>query len=144
MDFTTRTAATPKHETLPRCRLHGVRLVDKLPARCPLREGRSIAELTRRKNDAWAVLGDPSGDRGGALLELEILDTCESCVLQLAGHPVIQRLRRKLAATAAPPAPAAVAKRSAAVVPMAVRRSIKRQSRSKYNGRQRPARTVTR
>lgn len=77
----------------PRCNLHGRLLVDGFPARCPLRAARPLAAIARMQEAAYADLGDPRGDRGGAALLLARAEICDCCVGTNLGHPHVRRLR---------------------------------------------------
>lgn len=77
-------------DPFPRCRLHDLRLVDRLPPSCP---GRAEAALwavhkIRQQGDAKLAMYDTSG-----LTDLARAQTCERCLDNLRVNPHFQRLR---------------------------------------------------
>ncbi len=92
--YTPITDDTQPHARFPMCDLLGVRLVDSLPRRCPLRADWPLAIIEQLQGRAWAELGrGPDGDLAGAIDTLGRVETCTNCFARLIGHPRIQRLR---------------------------------------------------
>ena len=79
--------ARQRSSTFPRCRLHGIRLVDSLPPACPHREEFFLDALRDLQDEGWARL---LGDESSGLDLLERMRICESC--RLPRH-VLDRLR---------------------------------------------------
>lgn len=74
---------------LPECALHRVRLVYRLPRRCPFATPDYMDALHRLERDAWQAAGS-----GRYAPLAEIASVCGDCVHRLGGHPHIERLRR--------------------------------------------------
>ena len=77
-----------------RCELHGVEVVHSLanrglqwPTDCPRRAQNVCAELLRRKNLLWGMMGSGHGSQlCQATTLLNQLDICEQCVVHKAGE----------------------------------------------------------
>ncbi len=80
--------------TFPLCRLHGCRIVDLLPARCPMRAERALTAIHVMLDGAYRDLDTLDADATGALGALERAEICYECVSRRARHPSLRRLRR--------------------------------------------------
>ncbi len=67
----------------PRCKLHGTRIVDDLPAGCPLQSDRALVLVGAIEDAAYRELGRLDGDLSGALALFERAEICEGCVCRL-------------------------------------------------------------
>ena len=93
------TDSTPICGRFPLCRLHGHRIVDALPKRCPLSKPSAIGAVSAMWKLAWS--GIAQFDRDGDALDdgLAMQDRCEichNCIGRNLSHPTIRRLRRGL------------------------------------------------
>lgn len=82
----------PTGQGRPACELHGVRLVDKLPAGCPLRATNALRALHTYRERAFQRL-HRFRDLAGGLADLQRAETCGDCVARLLGRPEVQRIR---------------------------------------------------
>ncbi|MFH1418773.1 MAG: hypothetical protein ABII12_10885 [Planctomycetota bacterium] len=93
-DDTSTTGETQGRDRFPVCRLLGVRIVDFLPRRCPLRGDWPLVVIGRMTDIAFAELRlGPDGDLGGALDTLARCETCLSCFTRQNRHPRVRGLR---------------------------------------------------
>ena len=75
------------------CQLHAFRFTRELPKACPLRSDGWLAELQRRKDRAWSMMGSPEpADTAEARRELVELEVCWGCVFKARAHPVIRAI----------------------------------------------------
>lgn len=90
--------ARPACERFPLCQLHGHRIIDELPKRCPLRAASPIQALSGMLDLAWKGLGqfDRDGDAlDDGLAMQERAEVCGNCIARNLSQPTIRRLRRK-------------------------------------------------
>ncbi len=86
--------ANPPHRQrrFPRCRLHGVALVDRLPRACPFLAENTLDAIHAIERSAYAGLNDAETQTAG-LDDLERAETCFACFRELSAHPRIQALK---------------------------------------------------
>ena len=77
------------------CELHHVKIVDRLPRRCPLATRDPLATLAAMQEVGWRELlaGDHANDVGGALATLAAVETCRTC--ELLATPQVKRIRAR-------------------------------------------------
>jgi len=86
----------PELAALPRCRLHGVRLSNRLPGDCPLRAADIATELEKIQAEAYSLYAKSGKSADGeaarlARARLAKYQTCYACW----GSPAIAPLRRQ-------------------------------------------------
>ena len=83
-----------------RCELHGIRIVDQFPRRCPLGTANPLDTLARLQAVGWRELrrawNATAAEHAGGLAVLDTVDVCNACVPRLAPHHTVRRLRREL------------------------------------------------
>ena len=92
---------TSSYSCFPHCRLHGVRIVDRLPLRCPFRAPLANRAVEAIKDAAWQELASNRIDLDltGGLIFLDRAEACERCIFENIAHPAIKRLRAQSGAT---------------------------------------------